>query len=131
MNRTLHLLLNGRMCNPLLERVLCVRLTTKRERFGCNTSSYGNFNESRSKDPSVGTRRNLSVGFDRRLLLISSFKKLVLEANFRSRSNPPIDSVGFLDLGECCMLLSEHTYYHYTRKGTLCPPYNQRGAFGI
>jgi hypothetical protein len=46
-------------------------------------------------DPSVGIRRNLSVGFDRPLLLISSFNKLVPVANFRGRSKPPIVSVEF------------------------------------
>ncbi len=38
--------------------------------------------------PSVGIRRNLLMGFDRPLLLISSFKKLVPRANFRDRSKP-------------------------------------------
>ncbi len=37
------------------------------------------------RDPSVGIRRNLSVGLDRPLLLISSFNKLVPRANFRGR----------------------------------------------
>jgi hypothetical protein len=46
-------------------------------------------------DPSVGIRRNLSVDFDRPLLLISSFNKLVPGANFRDRSKPPIGSVEF------------------------------------
>ncbi len=45
--------------------------------------------------PSVGIRRNLSVGFDRPLLLINSFNKLVPGANFRGRLKPPIGSVGF------------------------------------
>ncbi len=39
-------------------------------------------------DSRVGIRRNLSVGFDRPLLLISSFNKLVPGANFRGRSKP-------------------------------------------
>jgi hypothetical protein len=43
-------------------------------------------------DPSVGIRRNLWVGFDRPLLLISSFNKLLPGANFRGRSKPPIGS---------------------------------------
>ncbi len=46
-------------------------------------------------DPSVGIRRNLSMGFDRPLLLISSFNKLVTGANFRGRSKPPIGSAEF------------------------------------
>jgi hypothetical protein len=46
-------------------------------------------------DPSVGIRRNLSVDFVRPLKLISSFNKLVLGANFRGRSKPPIGSVEF------------------------------------
>jgi hypothetical protein len=46
-------------------------------------------------DPNVGIRRNLSVGFDRPLLLINSFNKLVPGANFRDRSKPPIGSVEF------------------------------------
>ncbi len=46
-------------------------------------------------DPSVGIRRNLSVGFGRPLLLINSFNKLVPGANFRGRSQPRIDSVDF------------------------------------
>jgi len=46
-------------------------------------------------DTSVGIRRNLSVGFDRALLLISIFHKLVPRANFRGRSKPPTGSVEF------------------------------------
>jgi hypothetical protein len=46
-------------------------------------------------DPSVRIRRNLSVGFDRPLLLISSFNKLVPGVNFKGRSKPPIGSVEF------------------------------------
>jgi hypothetical protein len=38
-------------------------------------------------DASVGIGRNLSVGFDPLLLLISGFNKLVPGANFRGRSN--------------------------------------------
>jgi len=45
--------------------------------------------------PSVGIRRNLSVGFDRPPLLISSFNKLVPGTNFRRRSKPSIGSVKF------------------------------------
>jgi hypothetical protein len=37
-------------------------------------------------EPSIGIRRKLPVGFDRPLLLISSFNKLAPEANFRGRS---------------------------------------------
>jgi hypothetical protein len=43
----------------------------------------------------VGIRRNLEVGFDRPRILIRSFNKLVLGANFRGRSKPPIGSVEF------------------------------------
>jgi len=50
--------------------------------------------------PSVGIRRNLSVGFDRPLLLISSFNKLVPGVNFKDRSKPPIGSVGLNLLGD-------------------------------
>jgi len=39
-------------------------------------------------DPSAAIRWNLSVGFDRPLLLISSFNKLVSGANFRGLSKP-------------------------------------------
>ncbi len=46
-------------------------------------------------DPSVGMRRNLWVGFERPPLLISSFNKLVPEANFRGRSKPTMGSVEF------------------------------------
>ncbi len=45
--------------------------------------------------PSVEIRWNLSVGFDRPLLPISSFNKLVPEANFGGRSKPPIGSLEF------------------------------------
>jgi hypothetical protein len=41
----------------------------------------------------VGIRRNLEMGFDRPLLLISSFNKLVPGANFRGRSKPPTGSL--------------------------------------
>ncbi len=41
-----------------------------------------------TKSDGIGIRRNLSVGFDRPLLLISSFNKLVPSANFRDRSKP-------------------------------------------
>ncbi len=46
-------------------------------------------------DPSVGIRLNLSVGFDRLLPLISSFKRLVPRANFRDRSvhNPEFNRI--------------------------------------
>jgi hypothetical protein len=46
-------------------------------------------------DPGVGIRRNIAVGFDRPLLRITSYKKLVSGANFRGRSKPPIGSVEF------------------------------------
>jgi hypothetical protein len=39
-------------------------------------------------DPSVGIRRKLLVGFDRPLLPISSFNKLVPGANFKGPSKP-------------------------------------------
>jgi hypothetical protein len=45
--------------------------------------------------PSVGIRRNLLVGFDQLLLLISSFNELVPGANFRGRSKPSIGSLEF------------------------------------
>jgi hypothetical protein len=46
-------------------------------------------------DPIVAIRRILSVDFDRPLLLISSFNKLVPVPIFRGRSKPPIGSVEF------------------------------------
>ncbi len=39
-------------------------------------------------DPSVRIQKNLLVGFDRPLLIIISFNKLVLGANLRDRSKP-------------------------------------------
>jgi hypothetical protein len=46
-------------------------------------------------DPSPGIRRNLEVDFDRPLLLINSFNKLVTGTNFRGRSKPPMGSFEF------------------------------------
>jgi len=46
-------------------------------------------------DPSVGIRRNLSVGFDQPLLLISSFNNLVLELILEAGQHPPIGSIEF------------------------------------
>ncbi len=52
-----------------------------------------------SGGPSVGIRRNLLVNFDRPLLPISSFNKLVPGANFRSPSKPADRFCRILTLG--------------------------------
>jgi hypothetical protein len=56
-------------------------------------------------DPSFGIRRNLSVGFDRPLLLISSFNKLVPEVNFSDRSKPSIGSTNRIPTGSLWSLV--------------------------